>query len=225
MIKAVFMDLYGTLVKEIGPAAQMVIRQVYDSGEVDTMEEIGAAWFEEFARKTAGLAPEDFRTQYDISLEIFEELLPRFRSPLDAKTLNDQMVVNWSNPPAYDGAAEFLASVSNSKPVYLVTNSDDFFARPALEQADLHPAGIFTSEQARSFKPQPEIFEYALQQTGLKPEEVIHLGDSLTSDVYCPAKVGIRGIWLNREGRPVPEGVTAVGNFDELRAELERSFR
>jgi len=47
--------------------------------------------------------------------------------------------------------------------------------------------------------------------------DAIHdIGDSLSSDVKGAATVGIDAIWINRGGRTVPEGVTAVGNLLEV---------
>ena len=56
------------------------------------------------------------------------------------------------------------------------------------------------------------------------PEEVFHLGDSLESDVLCPGRAGIEGIWLNRSRMPVPGGVAcmAASTFEEVERILER---
>ena len=56
----------------------------------------------------------------------------------------------------------------------------------------------------------PGIYQLALELSGLAPDQVVHIGDSLQGDALGPAKLGIRTIWLNTEGRPVPEGVTAA---------------
>ena len=60
------------------------------------------------------------------------------------------------------------------------------------------------------------MFEYALKAIGLKPEQVVHIGDSLSSDVKGAMTVGIDTIWINRGGRQVPKGVKAVGNLIEI---------
>lgn len=74
----------------------------------------------------------------------------------------------------------------------------------ALEFHDLKPAQVFTSEDAKSYKPRKELFELALRGTGSRPKEVLHIGDSLTSDVQGAASSGIRAVWLNRSHREVP---------------------
>lgn len=74
---------------------------------------------------------------------------------------------------------------------------------------------MFTSEDAKSYKPREELFELALKETGLKPNEVVHIGDSLGSDVQGANVVGINAIWVNRNLRKVPEGVVSIGNLME----------
>lgn len=85
----------------------------------------------------------------------------------------------------------------------------------ALEYHGLKPAGIFTSEDARSYKPRKELFQFALQSTGLKADEVVHIGDSLSSDVKGAGAMGINTIWVNRSLREVPAGITAVSDLLE----------
>ena len=80
----------------------------------------------------------------------------------------------------------------------------------------MKPTGVFTSEDAKSYKPRKELFELALNNTGLSAEQVVHIGDSLSNDVQGASSVGIDAIWVNRSGRDVPNGVISVGNLLEV---------
>lgn len=80
---------------------------------------------------------------------------------------------------------------------------------------------VFTSEDARAYKPRREIFEMALATTGLKVNEVIHIGDSLSSDVMGAGSLGIKAVWLNRSKKEAPDGIIAVNNLPEL---FERGY-
>ena len=101
-------------------------------------------------------------------------------------------------------------------PIYIVSNIDRADVLEAIAYHELKPAGVFTSEDARSYKPRAELFELALNQTGLRAEEVVHIGDSMSSDVKGASALGIHAVWLNRGGREVPEGVTAVSDLMEV---------
>ena len=82
---------------------------------------------------------------------------------------------------------------------------------------------VVTSEDCRSYKPRKEIFEKALDLMGVDAEEVVHIGDSFSSDVLGAYNAGIDGIWINRKGRVISctdaDKVTLeVGNLGELAA-------
>ena len=56
-------------------------------------------------------------------------------------------------------------------------------------------------------------------QMGEKPfraEQVVHIGDSLSSDIKGASAVGINAIWINRSKREIPNGVTADENLLEV---------
>ena len=121
-----------------------------------------------------------------------------------------------------DGIRAFLEAAP--APVYLVTNSDDHFVEEALRRYGLPVAGAVTSQAARYAKPRPEIFRFALERYGLRPGETVHLGDSLAGDVETPRALGIRALWLNRKGKPVPPGVEAAENLAEAARTLAPLF-
>ncbi len=82
-----------------------------------------------------------------------------------------------------------------------------------IEFHGLTPTDVFTSEDARAYKPRKELFEFALRTTGLKADEVIHIGDSLCSDVKGASSVGINALWLNRFGKQIPNGVESISSL------------
>lgn len=211
MIQAIFCDFYGTLVPEYGPASYEVIRRVCESGIEKNPKAVVAAWWKRYGEKQQAAWGDAFRTQYELALESYRELLEEYHSSEDPKALCDKMAEHWAAPGLCEGSAEFLAGCG--LPVWLVTNSDTGYVEQAVRQCGISPAGIVTSEMARCPKPHPGIYQLALQLAGLAPDQVVHIGDSLQGDALGPAKLGIRTIWLNPEGRPVPEGVTAAASL------------
>lgn len=73
-------------------------------------------------------------------------------------------------------------------------------------------------------KPHPAIFAAALRAAGCRPEAMLHVGDSLTSDVQGALDAGLFAVWLNREGVPCPEDVTPdleIGSLLDLVAVID----
>ncbi|WP_226038281.1 HAD family hydrolase [Aquibacillus saliphilus] len=54
-------------------------------------------------------------------------------------------------------------------------------------------------------KPDPEIFNYALNLISKPKEEVVMVGDNLMTDILGANRAGIKTIWINREEKPRSE--------------------
>lgn len=65
-------------------------------------------------------------------------------------------------------------------------------------------------KDARAYKPRAELFNLALKKCGFSADEVIHIGDSISSDVKGASSIGIKPLWLNRFGKELPEGVESI---------------
>ena len=64
----------------------------------------------------------------------------------------------------------------------------------------LKAAGIISGELVQVYKPHKELFEYALKVCGCNAEEVIHIGDSIVSDVNGALTAGITPVLIDRKG-------------------------
>lgn len=72
-------------------------------------------------------------------------------------------------------------------------------------------------------KPDLAFFERLCDVAGCRPEEIVHVGDSVPADVVGARAAGLRAIWLNRAGLPVPPhlaGVPVVRTLAEIPAVL-----
>ncbi|MDH3280913.1 MAG: HAD family hydrolase [Gammaproteobacteria bacterium] len=48
-------------------------------------------------------------------------------------------------------------------------------------------------------KPHPDVFLSACDKLGLKPEQILHIGDHPQEDIVGAANVGMKTVWLNRQ--------------------------
>ena len=156
---------------------------------------------------------ETFETQRVLEEKSLVHTLERFGSDADAKELSNMMFAHWIKPPIFEDSKEFFEK--SPLPIYIVSNIDTLDILQAIAYHDLHPAGVFTSEDAKSYKPRTELFELALKSAGLSPDEVLHIGDSVSSDVQGASNAGIRALWLNRFGKSIPEGVEGISGLLE----------
>ena len=176
----------------------------------------------------------------DPSLRALREWAPAYRSESWARALADHGV----RDPAFaeELAATFPAERRKRHVVYLdvepalqelrkthrlalVTNG-----APDLQREKLHGAGlagyfetIVVSGDLGFGKPDARIFQLALSRLGMLPGKTVMVGDSLKRDVAGAQQVGIRGVWINRNGREPDGGIipdVQIETLGQLRAVL-----
>ncbi len=223
MKKALFVDFYGTLVHEDGEIIKEITNIIHDTGNGAAPSEIDSFWWKDFQNMFVSSFGDSFELQRDIERKALAHTTGKFESAADASALCDRLFSQWSRPEIFEDTKEFFDR--SPLPIYIVSNIDNIDIRSAIEYHGLKPAGVFTSEDARSYKPRKELFELALSKTGLDPEEVIHIGDSVSSDVKGASALGIRTLWLNRFGKEVPSGVTSISTLLEVFMNLDVTIR
>lgn len=87
--------------------------------------------------------------------------------------------------------------------LHLITNGFEKTQHSKLKYAGLAPyfTAVITSEGSGSLKPKPEIFSYALEQTGATQKECIMIGDTPEVDILGAKNAGIDQIHVNHLSR------------------------
>lgn len=67
----------------------------------------------------------------------------------------------------------------------------------------------YNADGVGSAKPHPGMFEKALEHTGLRPEQVVHVGDHPVNDVRAAREVGMWTVWVNLPGQHWPQPAKA----------------
>jgi HAD superfamily hydrolase (TIGR01509 family) len=97
------------------------------------------------------------------------------------------------------GALDGLAAIDI--PICIVSNADTDDIHRAIEHCRFRVDAVVTSEDARSYKPHAGIFERALKEMKVAPNRVLHVGDSLHSDIDGANRLGIGTCWVCYEER------------------------
>jgi putative hydrolase of the HAD superfamily len=102
----------------------------------------------------------------------------------------------------YPDVVPLLSQLAERFPFSLLTNGAPAMQRTKVEKSGLEPffQYIFVGGEFPRGKPDPAIFQAALDATDCRPEQAMYVGDSLLHDIVGAQKVGIHGVWLNRKG-------------------------
>ncbi|MEM7083817.1 MAG: HAD-IA family hydrolase [Pseudomonadota bacterium] len=99
----------------------------------------------------------------------------------------------------FDDVVPFFDEFASRYVFLALTNGNASVARTPLKDTfDTYLNAI----KVGAAKPEPIMFETALAAHTLAPDEMLHIGDDLYSDVQGAAQLAIPTVWVNRFGRP-----------------------
>lgn len=215
MIKALFVDFYGTVVHEDGAVIKIISNRIFQTGKVDKISDIGSYWWKEFNHLCSISYGNNFKLQRELECMSLERTLNYFESTEDADELSQLMFDHWQAPPIFEDSKVFIEKCPI--PICIVSNIDMADIIKALHLHDVRSNFLITSEEARSYKPRKEIFELALKMMGVLPHEALHIGDSIDSDVNGARSMGINPVWINRNHKEIPEEIKySVSTLTEI---------
>ncbi len=104
----------------------------------------------------------------------------------------------------------------------LITNGPANSQRPKIERFGLAEQMdvLVVSGEVGVAKPDPRIFEIALEQLGVRPADALFVGDSPEHDIRGATAAGVDVVWLNRHGGQLPADLPAPKATIERLADL-----
>ena len=212
---AVFLDFYGTLVHEDDVPISKIIQKIsFHSRAKSPPEDIASYWWDQFHQLFENNYGLDFKSQRELETISIQKVLAYFQCESMDSNINRELFDYWIRPDLFKDTLPFLAQ--NILPVCIVSNIDRNDILQAIHYHGMTFENIVTSEDARSYKPRQEIFRMALERMKMSPQQVLHIGDSLSSDILGAHNCGIDSFWLNRKNRKIPENCLATYNGNAL---------
>ena len=233
MITTVFFDLYNTLAGFRPSRYEVQSEALADFGISVTPEGILRGYYLADAYMSEQNATKPVRSlERDERRSFFAEYERRVLRGAGVDVSHDQAERIWRRIRQIDYALALFddtipaleACRQSGLTVGLISNLDQDGAELA-GSLGLLPYLDFTvtSREVGAEKPSPLIFERALERATAQPENAVHVGDQLTSDIAGAANLGINAVLLDRDGNH--KGYTAhprIEGLEELSAVLER---
>jgi len=218
MVKGIFMDYTGTMVREDGEyTRQLVDTYLKHSSIKDPKAVFSMVWrlIKDYESRSY---LEDFVTEDEIVEDIIKFSRRMHGLNCDFEALRETWRLSWIYAPLFEDVEPFFRSCP--VPIYVITNDGLPYIQRSMEDKGLHPAGIVSADMVRAYKPHREIFDEALRLSGLRAEEVLHVGDSVESDVEGARAAGIRPVLLDRKGEQTSGDFLVIRGLNELHALL-----
>ena len=218
MRKAVFLDFYGTIVNESYALLDHIADEFKACGAKEERAEIVRLWWQYFREECGAAHGAAFRRQRELYPVVFARMAARTGASVDVAVLQKAVIAFSVQAEIFPDARRFLEECP--LPYYIVSNIDNAELEKVLALHALSPAGVYTSEDARAYKPRREVFSGALRAFGLTPEAVVFAGDSLRNDYYGAEAAGLRAFWIDRLQEGAEENVRRLPDLYSLLAEV-----
>jgi len=223
MIKAVLFDLDDTLFDHRGCAREALaaVQGCHDrfrSMPFDALERAHARFLEELhADVMLGRVPLE-----TARIERFRRLLAAMDVP-SSESLAARIATTYRDTyrtarRAVAGASALLAAIKPFARIAIVSNNLLEEQQEKLRTCGLDGFvdALVVSEEAGTSKPDPAIFQVALDRLQAWPGNAVMVGDSWAADVMGARAAGIRAIWFNPGGALTPAGEPAVPELRSL---------
>jgi putative hydrolase of the HAD superfamily len=221
--RAVLLDALGTLLELEPPAPRLRAELASRVGARVSLAQAQAAIGAEIAyyrahfdegRDHASLASLRRR-----SAEVLVEALPNgARELLPAGDGAVELLLSSLHFRAFPDALSALPRLRDGGARLVVASNWDVSLHEVLERVGLSRDldGIVTSAEVGARKPDPAIFERALELAGVPAADVLHVGDTLAEDVAGARNVGIEPVLIVRAAGAGPGGVRTIHSLVEL---------
>ncbi len=210
MVKAVFFDLYHTLVRYEPPQEELEAKALKDLG-IEVRPEVfhrPLVMADEFIYQEIARRPLSQRSQEE-KMALYARyqgiVLKEAGIEADQKlifTLLGRMQQFKMKLALFDDVAPALDDLKGRGLILGLISNVEQDMTAALAELGL-PSWLeiaVTSQDSGFNKPHPEIFQEALRRAGVQPSEAVYVGDQYQVDVIGARQAGMKGVLLDRHG-------------------------
>lgn len=195
-------DCYGTLVD-------------WEQGMLDALTAI-------VPKQASGLLAQYYPLEPEVEAEqpfhpyryVLEETLRRAaaRKEIDLPPGSERILVEtlprW--PVFTDVGPALLALQAEGWKLAILSNVDRDLITQTLRALPVSFDAVVTAEDVGAYKPALNHFHHFLDMSKVEPEDWVHVARSHFHDIAPAATLGIKRVWINREGGPEPSPLSTV---------------
>lgn len=205
MFKVILWDVDGTLLN-FDKAEKYALRQCFAKFDLKECTDAMISRYAEINKRYWKRLEAGEITKEQVLLERFSEFFQKEHIRCDKiKEFNDEYQVRLGDKIFFnDDSKSLLERLKGKAKQYAVTNGTYVAQKRKLENSGLDVLfdGIFISDQIGYEKPDIRFFDHIWKQTGVyEKDDVLIVGDSLTSDMQGGNNAGIRCCWYNPEDK------------------------
>lgn len=202
-IKVITFDCYGTLVQWHDAvrraAASILERHLSAPASTESIASF-AVRLREIAMEHQQQSPfRDYEAVLDASLNQALRETGHDATAADLETL----LATLGRIEPHPDVPEALARLREHYRIAVISNTSDNLIADTITAIGTPIDFVITAQQARAYKPDHALFHHAYAAMGVTKDETIHVAMGQVSDLKVCQALGIRSVWIDREGEPL----------------------
>ena len=198
-MKAIIFDAFGTLFRVTsGGSAKTIMGNITDCGIVVDEKAFLEEWKSYYKNHTS--CDCEFMTERDIFIARIQMFYDRYHVNRNAENDADSLLAEAFERKAYPEIKVVLNELMKNYLVFIGSNTDNDVLENVMQKNSIAVHKVYTSENLKCYKPAGRFFTKILDDNGLSPDEVLFFGDSITDDILGPKAIGMKTVWIDRNG-------------------------
>lgn len=198
-MRAIIFDAFGTLFKVTsGGSAKTIMKNITDCGIVLDEKAFLKEWKSYYKKHTSD--DYNFMTERDIFISRIQMFYDRYHVKRNAENDADSLLATAFAREAYPETKDVLHDLMENYLVFIGSNTDNDVLECVMQNNNVTVHKVYTSENLKCYKPSGHFFTQILDDSALLANEVLFVGDSVTDDIMGPKAIGIKTVWIDRDG-------------------------
>lgn len=198
-MRAIIFDAFGTLFKVTsGGSAKIIMKNITDCGIVLDEKAFLEEWKSYYKKHTSD--DYNFMTERDIFISRIQMFYDRYHIKRNAENDADSLLATAFAREAYPETKDVLHDLMENYLVFIGSNTDNDVLECVMQNNNVTVHKVYTSENLKCYKPSGHFFTQILDDSALSANEVLFIGDSVTDDIMGPKAIGIKTVWIDRDG-------------------------
>lgn len=202
-IKVITFDCYGTLVQwhdAVRRAAASILERHLSAHASTESVASFAARLREIAMEHQQQSPfRGYEAVLDASLNQALRETGHDATAADLETL----LTTLGRIEPHPDVPEALARLREHYRIAVISNTSDHLIADTITAIGTPIDFVITAQQAHAYKPDHALFHHAHAAMGVTKAETIHVAMGQFSDLKVCQELGIRSVWIDREGEPL----------------------
>lgn len=194
--KFITFDCYGTLIFfEMGPIAQRLFA-----------DRISAEDMPKFIQNFSAYRLDEVLGAWKPYNEVVRNAVMRLCKLWKIEYRDEDSVTIYNAVPTWGPHPDTVAGlkkIAGEIPLVILSNAMNEQIGHNVKSLEVPFHAVYTAEQANSYKPRLQGFEYMLDNLGCNPEDILHVSSSLRYDLMSAHDMGIKNkVFVNRGHEP-----------------------